>query len=117
MFFDAPVQTGALQSHTSTTMKIKMLSTQNGSIDGIHLSVYKAGSVHDLTGSKGERELAAAFVDASMAIELPPPEPAKLVTSQPASAGFFSPVDDAKAIEAAPENKMLKRAYKRKATE
>ena len=74
-------------------MKIKMLSAQKGSIDGIHIAEYAAGSVHDLSASKGERELAHAFIGAGMAVEL----------------------TEAKAIEAAPENKMLKRAYTRKA--
>lgn len=95
-------------------MKIKMLSTQNGSLDGIHVSVYQAGTEYDLSDSPGARSLAKAFVGAYMAIEVPP-DPANLVPSQPASAGFFMPVDEAKAIEASPENKMLKRAYTRKA--
>jgi hypothetical protein len=71
-------------------MKIKMLSTQKGSIDGIHLDTYEAGSVHDLSASNGERELATVFVREGWA------------------------VDESKAIESAPENKMLKRAYSRK---
>lgn len=114
MLFDATAYAVALQSNTSTIMKIQMLSTQNGSIDGIHLSVYKIGSVHDLTGSKGERDLAAVFVREGWAVEAPP-DPATPAKSQPAPAGFFSPVDDAKAIESAPENKMVKRQYNRKA--
>lgn len=113
MLFDATAYAVALQSNTSTIMKIQMLSTQNGSIDGIHLSVYKTGSVHDLSASKGERELATVFVREGWAVEVPP-YPANLVPSQPASAGFFMPVDEAKAIESAPENKMVKRAYTRK---
>ena len=91
-----------------------MLSTQKGSIDGIHLATYEAGSVHDLRGSKGERELATVFVREGWAVEAPP-DPATPVPKQPAYAGCFSHVEDAKAIEASPENKMLKRAYTRKA--
>jgi hypothetical protein len=71
-------------------MKIQMLSTRKGSVDGINLSVYEAGSVHDLSASKGGRELATVFVREGWA------------------------VDESKAIESAPENKMLKRAYSRK---
>jgi hypothetical protein len=95
-------------------MKIKMLSTQNGSIDGIRIASYEAGSVHDLSFSKGERELARAFVAAGMAVEVPPDPPATPAKEQPASAGFFTPADEEKAIESAHENKMLKRQYIRK---
>jgi hypothetical protein len=95
-------------------MKIKMLSTQKGSIDGIHLATYEAGSVHNLSASKGERELATVFVREGWAVEAPP-DPVTPAQEQPASAGFFMPVDEAKAIEAATENKMVKRAYTRKA--
>lgn len=95
-------------------MKIKMLSTQKGSIDGIHLATYEAGSVHDLRGSKGERELATVFVREGWAVESQP-DTATPAPKQPASAGFFTPVEEEKAIESAPENKMLKRAYTRKA--
>lgn len=95
-------------------MKIKMLSTQKGSINGIQVATYEAESVHDLSASKGERELAAVFVREGWAIESPP-VPATPAQEQPAKAGFFTPVDEAKAIEAAPENKMMKRPYTRKA--
>ncbi len=80
-------------------MKIKMLSTQKGSIDGITLATYVADSVHDLSASKGERELATVFVREGWAVEVQ----------------LDAPVVEQKAIEAAPENKMLKRAYTRKA--
>lgn len=96
-------------------MKIKMLSTQNGSLDGIRISSYQAGSVYDLSDSPGAISLAKAFLGARMAIEVPPDPPATPAQDKPASAGFFMPVDEAKAIEASPENKMLKRAYTRKA--
>lgn len=115
-------------------MKIKMLSTQNGSLDGIRIASYQAGSVYDLSDSPGAISLAKAFLGARMAIEVPPDPPATPAQEQPATAGFFMPVvgtrpDDAepgeqidgqglepcKAIEASPENKMLKRAYTRKA--
>lgn len=96
-------------------MKIRMLSTQKGSIDGIHLATYESGSVHDLSGSKGERELAAVFVrEGWAAVDAPPPDTAIRAQKQPATAGFFTPIDEAKAIEASPEDKMLKRAYSRK---
>ncbi len=95
-------------------MKIKMLSTQNGSLDGIRIASYQAGSVYDLSGSPGARDLAKAFLGARMAIEVPPDPPATPTPKQPASAGFFTPVDEEKAIEASPENKMPKRAYARK---
>ena len=94
-------------------MKIKMLSTQKGSIDGIHLATYESGSVHDLSASKGERELATVFIRERWAVEALP-DPATTAKEQPATAGFFTPAEDAKAIESAPENKMLKRAYARK---
>lgn len=96
-------------------MKIKMLSTQNGSLDGIRISSYLAGSVYDLSDSPGAISLAKAFLGARMAIEVPLDPPATPAQEQPAPAGFFMPVDEAKAIESAPENKMLKRQYNRKA--
>lgn len=51
-------------------MKIKMLSTQSGSIDGVRVSPYVADAEYDLTGSAGERDLAAAFIGARMAVEV-----------------------------------------------
>jgi len=98
-------------------MKIRMLSTQNGSLDGIRVAIYEAGKEYDLSESVGARALAKAFVDARMAIQAPP-DPAQSAPVEPVSAGFFTPVVDAepeeKAIEAAPENKMVKRAHNRK---
>lgn len=103
---------------TQTTMKIQMLSTQKGSIDGIHIATYAADSIHDLSASKGERELAAAFIGAGMAAEVIE----GTIESRPDDAAPGVQVDAQglepvakKAIEAAPENKMMKRAYNRKA--
>lgn len=93
---------------TQTTMKIQMLSTQKGSVDGIHIATYAADSIHDLSASKGERELAAAFVGAGMAAEVIE----GTVQQRPDDS---HPGESVKAIEAAPENKMVKRAYTRKA--
>lgn len=53
-------------------MKITMLSTQNGSIDGIRVTGYAQGATYDLTDSPGARSLATAFVGAAMAVEVPP---------------------------------------------
>lgn len=91
-----------------------MLSTQKGALDGICISTYTVGTEYDLGDTAQAKSLAKAFIGARMAIEVPP-EPAALVPSQPAPAGFFTPVDEAKAIESAPENKMVKRTYTRKA--
>lgn len=51
-------------------MKIRMTSSQKGATDGIHVTEYLAGSVYDLSDSKGARELAQAFVGARMAVEV-----------------------------------------------
>lgn len=51
-------------------MKIRMTSSQKGSCDGIHITEYLAGTLYDLSDSKGARELAAAFVGARMAVEV-----------------------------------------------
>lgn len=51
-------------------MKIIMLKTENGSIDGIRVKSYEIGTEHDLTGCAGSRSLAAAFVGAGMAREV-----------------------------------------------
>jgi len=95
-----------------------MISTQKGSIDGIHLAVYEASSIHDLSASKGERELAAAFIGAGMAVEViegtvesRPDNSEPCVQIGPQG---LEPVAE-KAITSAPENKMLKRTYTRKA--
>lgn len=48
-------------------MKIRMISTQNGSTDGIRVSLYEADKEYDLTATDGERDLAEAFVGAGMA--------------------------------------------------
>ena len=85
-------------------MKIKMTRTEKGSIDGIIVQSYVNGMEYDLSETDGERKLAAAFVNARMAVEMPP-DPVDQVQSTPASAGFFSPEE--KAIDAAPENKMI----------
>lgn len=100
------------------TMKIKMTKTVQGSTDGIRVTTYNAGVEYDLTGSPGARDLAQAFVNARMAVEAKddPAPPVEQAQIEPATAGFFTPEE--KAIEAAPENKMLdtgKRPYNRKA--
>lgn len=51
-------------------MKIKMTRTENGSVDGIRVTEYLRDVEYDLTGSPGERDLAAAFVNARMAVEV-----------------------------------------------
>lgn len=61
-------------------MNIRMLKTENGSVDGIRTAVYEADSEHSLTATKGERDLAAAFVAAGLAEEVTgdvAPKPAK----------------------------------------
>lgn len=97
-------------------MKIRMLSTQNGSLDGIRVKEYAVGTEHDLTSTPGARDLAKAFVGARMAIEVKPepapatPAPAVTMTAEQSDAREVSelqPAGDAKAIEAAPENKMI----------
>lgn len=51
-------------------MKILMTTTASGSIDGIRVTTYDAGTEYDLTGGIGERDLAAAFVGAGFATEV-----------------------------------------------
>lgn len=48
-------------------MKIKMLKTTPGSIDGVTVSSYEADLSYDLSRTVGERDLANAFVGASLA--------------------------------------------------
>jgi hypothetical protein len=60
-------------------MKIRMLSTAPGSVDGIRVATYEGGAEYDLSETAGARELAAAFVDAGLAEDagakkLPPTE-------------------------------------------
>lgn len=62
-------------------MKITMLSTQNGSVDGIRVKEYTQGVTYDLTDSPGARSLAAAFVGAAMAVEVAPSEAVEIVAT------------------------------------
>lgn len=48
-------------------MKIKMLETQRGSVDGCRVKTYEAGVEYDLSASAGAKDLARAFVDAGFA--------------------------------------------------
>jgi hypothetical protein len=50
-------------------MQIRMLKTENGSIDGIRVQQYDADSEYDLSGSPGAVDLAQAFVGAGLAVE------------------------------------------------
>jgi hypothetical protein len=60
-------------------MKIIMSKTMDGSVDGIRVSTYMAGTAYDLTATEGSRELARAFVGAGWADEegAPAPKPAE----------------------------------------
>jgi hypothetical protein len=51
-------------------MKIHMLSTERGSVDGIRVASYEAGQEYDLTATAGARDLAEAFVGAGLAEEV-----------------------------------------------
>lgn len=53
-------------------MKITMLKTAPGSVDGIRVATYEAGAEYDLTATDGERDLAAAFVAAGLAEKAAP---------------------------------------------
>ena len=50
-------------------MKILMLKTTAGSVDGIRVTTYAEGQSYDLTATKGARDLAAALVGAGLAKE------------------------------------------------
>jgi hypothetical protein len=51
-------------------MQIRMLKTENGSVDGIKVAQYAEGTEYDLTATAGERDLAAAFVGAGLAVDI-----------------------------------------------
>lgn len=112
-------------------MKIRMLKTVPGSLDGIHVTTYEDGKEYDLTGTPGARDLAQAFVGARMAVEVAPAtasiEIVGQIESRPdgADSGVqidgqgLDPAAEEKAVEAAPENKAMaapatKRPYNRK---
>lgn len=113
-------------------MKIRMLKTVPGSLDGIRVTTYEAGKEYDLTGTPGARDLAQAFVGARMATEVAPAiasiEIAGQIESRPDGADSGVQIDgqggldhaaEEKAIESAPENKAMaapavKRQYNRK---
>lgn len=54
-------------------MKILMLSTVPGSVDGIRVASFEADQEYDLTATEGARALAAAFVGAGLANEVGQP--------------------------------------------
>jgi|GEM_PF-6890419 len=70
-------------------MRIKMTRTEKGSIDGINVRTYEAGSEHDLTASHGARALAGAFVGADMAVEIVAPH---IMADAPSSSEVDFPV-------------------------
>lgn len=51
-------------------MRIRMLKTENGSVDGIRVTSYEGGAEYVLAATDGERSLAAAFVGAGCAVDL-----------------------------------------------
>lgn len=51
-------------------MKIRMLITERGSVDGVHVALYAADREYDLTGTPGARALAESFVGAGLAEEV-----------------------------------------------
>jgi hypothetical protein len=51
-------------------MRIRMLKTENGSIDGIRVQSYDEGMEYDLSGTVGARELGESFVGAGLAEEV-----------------------------------------------
>lgn len=51
-------------------MKIIMLKTLPGSVDGIKVAAYESGVEYDLTATDGEHDLAVAFVGAGFATEV-----------------------------------------------
>jgi hypothetical protein len=57
-------------------MKIIMTQTVPGSVDGIRVSTYESDVEYDLTATEGERDLAAAFVNAGFAQEVGAERPA-----------------------------------------
>ncbi|MCG2586496.1 hypothetical protein [Massilia sp. TS11] len=67
-------------------MKIRMLRTTPGSIDGIRVTSYEAGSEYDLGASKGAKDLAVAFVGAGLAEEAASVAPAAVESSAGAPA-------------------------------
>lgn len=51
-------------------MKIRMLTTERGSVDGVRVASYVADQEYDLTATPGARALAEAFVGAGLAEEV-----------------------------------------------
>lgn len=67
-------------------MKIIMLSTAHGSIDGIRVASYEADQEYDLSMTAGARDLAAVFVDAGLAKEVGAEPPTVDPKAKPAKA-------------------------------
>ncbi|QJE03055.1 hypothetical protein HH212_26220 [Massilia forsythiae] len=67
-------------------MKIIMLSTAPGSVDGIRVMSYEADREYDLTGTAGAQDLAAAFVGAGLAKEVGSASPAPAASDSESAA-------------------------------
>jgi len=75
-------------------MRIKMLKTAPGSIDGIRVSQYEAGAEYDLSHSQGEIDLALAFVGARLAVVVAETKPVSTYETKvigPQEAKTFDP--------------------------
>jgi hypothetical protein len=88
-------------------MKIRMLSTVPGSIDGISVTSYEAGQEYDLTASAGAIELADAFVGACLAEEVgaKPAPPVKAEPTEAEAVADMDPVADDEPVPAKPGRK------------
>lgn len=53
-------------------MKIKMIKTTDGSVDGAHVTSFEKGKTYDLSGTAGERDLAHSFVESERAKQIGP---------------------------------------------
>jgi len=92
-------------------MRIRMLKTAPGSIDGVRITSYEAGQEYDLSSTPSERFLASNFVSAQLAEEaggasaVAVTDLSKVASASAAEPPVPSGDDAAPALEAKPARK------------
>lgn len=89
-------------------MHIRMLKTENGSVDGIRVSSYERDSEYVLASTDGERSLAAAFVSAGLALDLTRAAGTAAVQAEPAAPADPEPESPATAPPPAKQGRAKK---------
>lgn len=74
-------------------MRVRMLETRRGSLDGLTVQPFEKGQVYDLSQTEMTRSLAGIFLRAGWAeeVKVRPPEPERAAAEPPAAAPEAAP--------------------------